>query len=377
MPRPASDHRHRRLIHIPQQALALPLSSWVRVRIRGPSFPRLFSGLLVPSNQLMRAEDPPPQRLGERGRGLAGLGAVLHLDLALDLPAFRNFQQFPLHQRDHLPPHRVILAPDVHGEVCVTRNHVRSSRKDVELAHRAHEHVLPRQGELVALVLYPRNHLRARSDGVPPLVHGHRPSVAREAVHLDVHPGLAADSAHHPDRLVQGLQHGALLNVDLHVAVQVFTPHGYLGDVLLRVAQANGLKHAGQSVALAVRGLEVPVLEESAGDGPAAQKGGFEPQTLLVTERDDLDGPAKPKRGVRVQPELQVLDRRDGGHDAEGAVVRPPVHDRVDVRAQEKDPRVVAVLALLLEPAVQVAHAVEPGPQTSILHPPAYAGERP
>jgi hypothetical protein len=160
------------------------------------------------------------------------------------------------------------------------------------------------------------------------------------------------------DRLAAVLQHGALLDVQLH---QRGDPRRIdprlLQPVRVEAGPPQRLGHA-DPVAIA-QAVEVGAAEV-AGRGAAAHAPGPEPG-LLPRPCDDLD--RAPRRRARL---AQQVHRGDRAEDADHAVVAAGVERRVDVRAgqHQRGIRVAPRPA-----AEQVADGVEPRLEARLAHP--------
>ena len=109
--------------------------------------------------------------------------------------------------------------------------------------------------------------------------------------HLHPHPGGARDRGHHADRAVLRLEDRSLLDVHLDVTRDVVTMVLGFGH-RLRVEPELAQRLAEPHPVLVHGGEELRI--EVSGDGPAADEGGLEPETLLVPERDDVDRVLEP-----------------------------------------------------------------------------------
>ena len=172
--------------------------------------------------------------------------------------------------------------PHVEAEDDAAWDHVPRARNDLELADRGDDTVLAACGG------FDRCHeLGCRAQGVAAQRHRHRAGVPRLTGEHDAPSGLTGDRRDDAERNTVGLEHRALLDVDLVVADQI----GGLASGTresLRVA-AEGTHCFGQAHAVGIAALERCAVEP-AGQNAAAKITSSEADAFLVGERDDLDG---------------------------------------------------------------------------------------
>ena len=244
--------------------------------------------------------------------------------------------------------------PDVDGELDDPGDDVDRPRHGPEHADRA-----DRPGNAAADPLDGEHRLGCGGKGVMAKVHGHGPGVAGPPHHLDPATGSARDGGHHPDGKILRLEHRPLLDVHLDVSGDVIPMVLGIAD-RIRV-EPEGAQRLAEPHPVVVHGGEKTVVEGPR-DGPAADEGGLEPETLLVSERDDVDRIVEPLPAL-----VQRLEAGDGQHDAERAVVLPGVSHRIEMGTEDEPAHARPPAG---EAADHVAHRVEPCAHARLAHPP-------
>src|ERR1700704_4451164 len=173
---------------------------------------------------------------------------------------------------------------------------------------------------------------------------------------------LARDRRHDADGQVAGLEHRALLDVNLAVAEQTASTPPVLSDAVgVAPKCAHRLAHRDPTGVDAVEVAEI----ESSRDSPAAEVGGTEPQPFLIGESEHLDCKGQPLAGV-----IKTLESRDRHHHAQRSVVFARIANTVQVRAEQKG---AASGVRTLVTAAQVACVVAPHGHPGLAHPLGYA----
>ena len=158
--------------------------------------------------------------------------------------------------------------------------------------------------------------------------HRHRPRMPGHAFDLDREAVGAVDGGHHAHRQALGLEHRALLDMQLGVGEHVGAlPRGVADALGIESERRQCVAHRHSIAVAAVE--ELPI--ERAGDRAAAEQRGAETHAFLVGESHDLDRERQP-RPARVEG-VNAIDGRD---HAQHAVVLAGVAHGVEVRTQHE-----------------------------------------
>jgi hypothetical protein len=174
---------------------------------------------------------------------------------------------------------------------------------------------------------------------------GLAPELAQVAV-------AAVDAGDDAQRLQGGVEHRALLDVDLDETEVARRVAPERRDGIRSTRQPDRLHGLAHRQALGVA-LFQPLGPEAAGQCAAGQEGGGEALALLFGEGDQL-------QAHRQTPAVQTLHGGHGDEDAEAAVVLAGVAHGVEVAAGEQ-PLLVLAPALAPVAADHIAHGVDLG----------------
>ena len=271
-----------------------------------------------------RCREPVAQPRVRGGRGRARA----HLPAELDAAPGGDRRGLGVHVAAGPLAHAVVLVADVQAEAHRAGHDVARPRPHRELSDRGDD-----AGGRARRRLHGQDQLGGGAQGVAPVLHRDGPGVPGRTHEPDRDPALPRDGGDDPDRQVEPLEHGPLLDVDLDVADRVLRrPAADPPGQRLRVAavRPHGFGEGHALLVLAPQQLRV----EAIGVGGAAEVGGAVAQPLLVGEADHLD---RERRAVRARVQPGDAGQRD--QDAERAVVAARVADRVEVGAEHQRPR--------------------------------------
>ena len=182
--------------------------------------------------------------------------------------------------------------------------------------------------------------------------------MAGHAVDLDGVTVRAVDRGDDAGRQALGLEHRALLDVQLGVSEHVFLALCSFADALgVETEAAQRIAHADPAAVDGVQDLRA----ERARHRAAAEQGGVEPGALLVGEADDLGRERQTPAGG-----VQRVDALDAGDDAEHPVVLARVTHGVQMRAEDER-RQTRPLALVAADAVP--RRIEARAHSRLAHP--------
>jgi hypothetical protein len=214
---------------------------------------------------------------GARGRlALVGL-ANLHLDAAPGADRCDGL----LHVGGCAAALLVRRRPKVDGEAHVTGNDVGGTRTGFELADGADEL------RLAATPRFNREHAFGRGgERIAPQRHGHGARMSRHAFDVDGEAIGAVDRGDDAQRQAFGLEHRALLDVELGIGEEIGTaPRGVAGTRRIEPERCQCVAHRRAVLVAAVEKLGI----QRAGDRAAAQQRGAEAHAFLVREAHDLE----------------------------------------------------------------------------------------
>ncbi len=194
-------------------------------------------------------------------------------------------------------------------------------------AHRANGPAADALRDLADLEL----ELRRAGERVAALIHRRRAGVCGLAAEGDLVALDAEGAEHHPERQVEGLEHRALLDVELEIRRRALE----LRPRLERAVEVDAVlgERVRQRDAVRVAALaQLVLVAHRAGGRRGAEERAAEAGTLLV---GPVDEPHGQRRRAFLGDPAQHLDARD---DVEGAVEPAAVRDGVDVAADQERP---------------------------------------
>ena len=139
---------------------------------------------------------------------------------------------------------------------------------------------------------------------------------------------LTGNGLHDAERQAEGVEHRALLDVDLEVADRRRRDDGVVEERGIETVVEDRVPHGSSAGIWAAEQR----LVERADERPAADERHTVANAFFLGEPEDLDGERKPAAA-------QHVHERDAHHDAEHAVERARVRHRVEMRTYQKMPR--------------------------------------
>src|SRR4051812_29934677 len=204
----------------------------------------------------------------EPGRAGARAEVLQQFDVAVDVPLVGDLADSKPRQLHCALMSGIVGRSDINGEPNLARNDVDRTGLRLDAADRADKVFLADRDGLDSEYAFRRGGERIAAQ-----THGHGPGVAGFAAQRDAKAGEAVDRGHYAHRQAFGLEHRALLDVELGVGENVAFLTLDLGEVI-RV-EAELAQRACDRRAGGVLGLEY-FGRKRAGDRAAAQQRGAE-----------------------------------------------------------------------------------------------------